>query len=300
MSSTTLRNGAAIEARRVAVVMLAAALLVLSAPSSAQQPAPVIDRGDINGRLDRLERMLSTGTLVDLLGRVEELQREMRDLRGKIELQTYELSQLKARQRELYLDVDGRLQRIEQGAVAAVPAPAATTAPATATAPTSPATATTPAAPATPATPAVAATPATPPVATTEPAAPAVDPLKEQADYQAAFNLLKAARYDDAAKALTEFLQRYPDGSYSDNAQYWLGESYYVTRKFPQALAEFEKLIARFPSSQKYTHALLKIGYIHDEMGNRAEAIRVLDDLIKRFPSSAAAGLAKKRLERLR
>ena len=49
-----------------------------------------------------------------------------------------------------------------------------------------------------------------------------------------------------------------------------------------------------------FTHALLKIGYIQDELGNRAEAKRVLEDLVKRFPSSAAAGLAKKRLERLR
>ena len=266
-----------------AVVLAAAALAPAWAP--AQQPAPVIDRGDIDGRLDRLERMMSTGTLVDLLSRVEELQREVRDLRGQLELQSHELSQLKTRQRELYLDVDGRLQRVEQGGAAA-----AATAPAAA--------GQQPQAPAAPAAAAPAAPP--PPVAAAEPAPPAADPLKEQADYQAAFNLLKEARYDDAAKALGEFIKTYPDGSYADNAQYWLGESYYVTRKFPESLKEFQQLAKHFPSSQKYTHALLKIGYIQDELGNRDEAVRVLDDLVKRYPSSAAAGLAKKRLERLR
>ena len=157
-----------------------------------------------------------------------------------------------------------------------------------------------PAAPAATAPPAAPAATAPPAASTVDAASPAVDPLKEQAEYQAAFNLLKEARYDDAAKALSAFMAAYPDGSYSDNAQYWLGESYYVTRKFPQSLAEFEQLVKRYPSSQKFTHALLKIGYIQDELGNRAEAKRVLEDLVKRFPSSAAAGLAKKRLERLR
>ena len=217
----------------------------------------------------------------ELLSRVEQLQGEVRDLRGKIELQNHELTQLNARQRELYLDVDGRLRRFEQGDVAAAPAAPGSAPPPAASAGAAPA----PAAPAAPA---------------PEPAAPAVDPLKEQADYQAAFNLLKEARYDEAAKALTAFMSNYPQGSYSDNAQYWLGESYYVTRKFPQSLTEFQQLIKRYPSSQKYTHALLKIGYIEDELGNRDEAMRVLEDLVKRFPSSAAAGLAKKRLERLR
>lgn len=246
--------------------------------------APVaVTAQDTEARLKRVERMLNTGTLVDLLSQVEQLKGEVRDLRGKIEVQNHELTQLKARQRELYLDVDGRLRRFEEGGVADAAAGGAPPSSAAA-APSAPAPASAPA----------ASAPAP------EPVAPAVDPLKEQADYQAAFNLLKEARYDEAAKALTAFMATYPQGSYSDNAQYWLGESYYVTRKFPQSLSEFQQLVKRYPSSQKYTHALLKIGYIEDELGNRDEAKRVLEDLVKRFPSSAAAGLAKKRLARLR
>ena len=277
-------------ARSATAVMTAA---LLFAPSSSSAQARIIDSGDVDGRLQRLERLMSTSTLADLLARVDQLQREVRDLRGMIELQGHELAQLKQRQRDLYLDVDGRLKRMEPGGGAsAAPADGATTTGGGAGAVGVP--------PASAITPPVAAA-QTPEAATpAPPAEPVVDPLQEQSDYQAAFNLLKEARYDDAAKALSEFLKRYPDGGYADNAQYWLGESYYVTRKFPQSLAEFEKLVARYPSSQKYTHALLKVGYIHDELGNRADAIRVLDDLVRRFPSSAAAGLAKKRLERLR
>lgn len=266
-------------ARHLAITLGAC---TLAAPATLPAQAPVSDRGDLTERVERLERVMNTGTLVDLLERVERLQTEVRDLRGQLEVQNHETGQLKQRQRELYLDLDGRLQQMEQGgappvAGGGIVSGAQSEAPADATGAESQASSS----------------------ASVETDGPVADPLAEQADYQAAFNLLKEARYDDAAAALEEFLQDYPDGAYADNAQYWLGESYYVTRKFPAALTEFETLVAKFPSSQKYTHAMLKIGYIHDELGRQGDARRVLEELVSRHPGSAAAGLAKKRLERL-
>ena len=111
---------------------------------------------------------------------------------------------------------------------------------------------------------------------------------------------MKSGRYEDAAVAFTRFIADYPTGSYADNAQYWLGETYYITRRFDAAIQEFERLISLHPDSQKLTHALLKVGYAHDELGREAEAERVLGDLIARFPQSAAAGLARKRLVAIR
>ena len=65
-------------------------------------------------------------------------------------------------------------------------------------------------------------------------------------------------------------------------------------------MQEFERLVSAHPTSQKLTHALLKIGYAHDELGNLKEAERVLSELIERHPQSAAAGLARKRLTSIR
>ena len=130
--------------------------------------------------------------------------------------------------------------------------------------------------------------------------AQARSPVKEQQAYQTAFNLLKAGRYDQAAKSFRKFLADYPTSKFSDNAQYWLGESYYVTRSFDNAMREFEKLVAEHPESQKLTHALLKVGYIYDELGQKEKAREVLTDLTKNHPNSTAAGLAAKRLERMR
>jgi TolA-binding protein len=65
-------------------------------------------------------------------------------------------------------------------------------------------------------------------------------------------------------------------------------------------LREFNTLVSSHPDSQKVTHALLKIGYIHDELGQKEKAREILTSLTKDYPQSTAAGLATKRLERMR
>ncbi len=61
----------------------------------------------------------------------------------------------------------------------------------------------------------------------------------------------------------------------------------------------FHHLIADYPESEKHPHAMLKIGYIHADLGRNAEAREVLSNLVARYPGSAPAGLAGKRLQRL-
>jgi tol-pal system protein YbgF len=274
-------------------------VLIFGLPMAAAAQAPVQDNAAFGERIARLEQMINSDTMVELLGTVQALQREVQSLRGEVELQGHNLSQIKHRQRELYLDLDRRLQRLESGQGVAAPTaqPGPVEEPAMA--------ASAPPAPVPDATvPALSsrtligsAQPEPPP---DMPETPQFDPADEQRAYQAAFDLLKAGRYEQATQSFTAFLQEFPNGEYSDNAQYWLAEAYYVERKFEPALKQFENLVATHPESQKLTHALLKIGYINDELGRRAEAERVLNDLITRFPQSTAAGLARKRLQRIR
>jgi tol-pal system protein YbgF len=131
-------------------------------------------------------------------------------------------------------------------------------------------------------------------------AAPAVDPAAEQQAYRAAFDLLKGGQFNEATTALTQFLSDYPNGRFADNAQYWLGESYYVSRQFDPALQAFQALLTTYPDSPKRSHALLKIGFIHDEQGRPDQARAVLTDLVQQYPQSTAASLAEKRLKRLK
>lgn len=221
-------------------------------------------------RVERLERAVNSETLVELLQRVERLQQEVQELRGELEVQSHELSQLKKRQRELYVDIDRRLTKVE------------TTKPLSSAGNEEKAsddnTDTQP-------------TPDTSGTVTAQ-----IDTDAQRDAYQKAFNLLKTGRYEDAAGGFKEFLANYPNGEYADNAQYWLGEAYYVTSAFKPALAEFQKLINTRPGSAKVSHALLKIGYIQDELGQKQAAVTTLEELIERFPTTTAASLAKERL----
>ena len=272
---------------RPAAAFLAMAVCVLHSAGAVAQ-APVVDARELDERLKRLERLFDSGALFKLVDEMDSLATEVRELRGQAEALSHRIEQMEERQRQLYLDADQRLQRIESAA----PAQAAGPSPLPG------------ALPATPTTPTQTATPgqippATAPTAQT-PDATGVDPFAEQQAYQSAFDLLKSGRYDEAAVAFQQFIAEFPTGSYADNAQYWLGETFYITRRFEQAVQEFERLVSTHPTSQKLTHALLKIGYAHDELGNLKEAERVLSELIERHPQSAAAGLARKRLTSIR
>ena len=296
-------------------------------------PAASPGQSDVEARLARVERLLDSDALVQMLENLETLRNEVQALRGEIEVQTNAVEQLKARQRELYLGLDQRLLDIERAgtafADAALPAEPDTPPPAgpePAAAPpvdtdvaalppplppsTEPSAGAEPLAPsaggaeASPdevvvSTGAAPADPAEEAAASQAGAVSAIDPIREQQDYQAAFNLLKSSRYHDAAKAFRSFLSRYPGGEFEDNARYWLGETYYVDRRFDAALQEFQTLIARFPQSPKLTHAMLKVGYIHHESGRPEQAKQALLELVESHPESTAASLARKRLRRL-
>jgi tol-pal system protein YbgF len=125
-------------------------------------------------------------------------------------------------------------------------------------------------------------------------------PGAEQAAYNTAFNLLKAGQYDQAIAAFNSFLIKYPNSDYAANAQYWLGETYYVMRKFEPAIKAYTTLTRLYSDSPKYTHALLKIGYSYHELGQIERAKTSLEDLKNRHPDTTAARLAEERLQRIR
>jgi len=275
---------------------------------------------NVDQRLNKVERLLESQGLLDMLSQLESLQKEMQRLRGEIEVQTHTLEQIKQRQRDLYVDLDKRLQRTEAlGVAGTTPSPPgpstgsrrAASPPVEVIPPTERAASQTPPAGqpgAAPLTVEVAKRPpaeapkprATAPAQTEPAAAVGGDPAAARAAYQRAFTLLKQGRYEQAVTAFNEFLATYPNSSYADNAQYWLAESYYVLRRFEQAIVEYQKLVANYPDSQKLTHSMLKIGYSYYELGQMDQARTALEDLKTRYPGTTAARLAEERLQRMK
>ena len=94
-------------------------------------------------------------------------------------------------------------------------------------------------------------------------------------------------------------MKKYPQSSYAGNAQYWLGESNYVSRQFEQAIIEFSAVVEQHPNSNKVPDAMLKLGYTYYELGKFAEARQVLEQLKQFAANSTAARLADKRLNRM-
>jgi tol-pal system protein YbgF len=288
---------------------------------------------DIIQRLDRIERLLQSQGLLDMLQQIEALQQEISSLHGDMEFQNHTLDQLKKRQRDLYTDIDQRLQGLERGGVAdseistdislleitddSVP-PLQTLKPVAGNIPVNSASQETkstlqvevlentstpmlrPAMEREVATVVPTATSAsgsdtlTPIDATVE-----LDPVQLRAQYQQAFKLLKKSQYEQAIKAFREFLLEHPQSEYSDNAQYWLGEAYYVTREFEQALIEYNNLVSNYPESKKLSHSLLKIGFCYYEMGSLDKSTTRLEELKQNYPGTTAARLAEERLKKI-
>jgi len=121
-----------------------------------------------------------------------------------------------------------------------------------------------------------------------------------EAEYQDAFNLLKDGRYDEAAAGLQDFLSRHREHELAPNAQYWLGEVYYVKRDYPAALAAFEGVLTGFSGARKAPDALLKAGYCHYELKRYDLARTALARVVQDYPGSPAATEAAERLERMR
>jgi len=121
----------------------------------------------------------------------------------------------------------------------------------------------------------------------------------EQAAYSQAFDALKSANYPAAITGFRNFLNTYPSSELAENAAYWLGEAYYVTRDYANAAAAFASVVERWPNSRKAPDALLKLGYTQFEQKRFAEARATLTDVVQKYPDTDVARLAQERLRRI-
>ncbi len=262
---------------------IAFALTALLAGGAVAAPGDA--PASLEARVARLERVLDSSTLVNMLDQLNQLQQQVQVLQGQLDKQGHQLQAIEARQRDMYMDLDKRLQPLEAAArarPATPPAPAGGGVPA----PQMPV-------------PATAPSPSTPPAVAPSTPVAAAPAQPEQKLYEQAFNLLKDGSYKQAIAAFQSQLKSYPSGSYADNAYYWTGESYYVMRDFPAALASFQKVLSAFPNSPKALGSMLKIGYIHYELKQWAAARQALEQLKSRAPGSREARLADARLQQM-
>ena len=116
------------------------------------------------------------------------------------------------------------------------------------------------------------------------------------ADYRMAYNdALNNYFNNDFLEAIQEFrilIAREPDGTYADNAQYWIGECYYSLEDFESAITEFEKVFT-FDENNKSDHALFKIAISYQQLGRYLKARENMERFLSEYPDSEVSSQAK-------
>jgi tol-pal system protein YbgF len=241
-------------------------------------------QAQLEGRITALETQLKSQGLVDLFNQVEQIKADIARLRGQIEVLTHEIDEAQKRQRDLYVDLDSRLRKLEGGPAAAAPAGAA----APAVAP--PAAAAGSAAGPAPAPPAAVA------AAGARGGSVATDIANEQRAYDAALDQFKNGNYSAAVQGFSAFIRTYPRSPLAPSAQYWIGNAQFAQKDFRAAIASQRQLLAAYPDSPKVPDAMLNIGTSQFELGDAAGSRRTLEELVARHPQSEAAAKARQRL----
>ena len=246
--------------RSVSLILLMLGVLAGCASTPAEDDAAQLKVNDLEARVQRLER--SVANQVELSQHLDETQAALRDLQGRLDELEHSHDALTKQQRDLYADLDKRL-----GGSGAVPAAGAGAA-----------------------------------AGAVGGAAAGADngpSSTEQAVYAQAFDALKAGSYSVAITGFKDFLGTYPTSTLADNAQYWLGEAYYVNHDYDSAAGAFRSVLKKWPDSRKAPDALLKLGFTQYAQKQFPAAKATLTDVTTKYPGTDSARLAADRLKRI-
>lgn len=234
-----------------------AALLLVACESTPTQPDPMMVK--LNDVDERLGRVEHVNQgLLQVSERIDALEAQMRQMRGELEELQNTNDTLRKQQRDLYADLDRRLTALQAGAKSAAAGSGDGGAGS---------------------------------------GAAAGDAGGDQAAYTRAFDALKSTDYAGAITRFRDFLHTYPQSQLAGNAEYWLGEAYYVTHDYDNASAAFRAVGEQYAQSPKVADALVKLGLTQIDQKKLVDARATLKQVVQRFPGTDAAKLATTRLQ---
>lgn len=120
-----------------------------------------------------------------------------------------------------------------------------------------------------------------------------------RAEYRRYYEALRAGNHSYALTGFRNFVERFPGHDFADNAQYWIGETFYDQKRFKSALVEFRKVVDNHPDGNKVPDGLLKLGYCYHQMGEVSKAQQVWQQVAQLYPKSNPATLARTKLSAL-
>ena len=109
-----------------------------------------------------------------------------------------------------------------------------------------------------------------------------------QADFEAAYSLIRERQYEQAEMSLRQFIQSHPRDRLVPKATYWLGESYLQRNRSREAAEQFLKVSTDYANSPVAPEAMLKLGASLHALGAKAQACATLAEVERKFPSAGA------------
>lgn len=241
-------------------------LLLLALCFAAPAQAGLFSDDEARKQIQQLEeRMLKlegatehqTKAILDLLSQIEELNGEIRRLRGRNEELSHGLQDAEKREKDFYVDLDTRLRRFEpiENGPHAGGDPTAEIAP-----------------------------------------VETYDPVRENRAFEAAYGLFKGGSHENAVRSFQEFIQRYPESVHVPNAHYGLGNAQLALKDFQGALDTYQGLLKASPSIPVAADVLFGIAECQQGLSQSVAAKKTLKRLVAKYPDSEAAGKAKELL----
>ena len=195
--------------------------------------------------------------LSQLFYQLQVLQQEVQTLQGQLEEQDYLIKRLQRDQKEQYLDLDQRVVALYENR----PAPGPST------------------------------SKPSQPTPTTNP----TGDLSERDAYTKAFEAMRGRQFDVSMAGFNQVIENYPNGQYTPNAYYWIGELHLAANQDAElARQAFVQVVSLYPDHQKAPDAMYKLGIVYQTLGDSATAKRYLQQVQTEHPNSPAANLAAK------
>jgi tol-pal system protein YbgF len=208
-----------------------------------------------NERVDTLSK-----AQIELLNQIQSLRDENAKLRGQAETLQYELESTKKRQQDFYIDLDGRIRKLETASSTEREAQ----------------------------------------LSGEDVAGSGVagDPAAETQEYEAALNLFKANKIKESASAFEAFTKAYPDNALTPNAHYWQGNALTASRDCKRAIDVYRVVVAKWPQNPRAADALIGVASCQQELGDAKSARVTLEAVLIKYPDSSAAATARQRLKK--
>lgn len=118
--------------------------------------------------------------------------------------------------------------------------------------------------------------------------------------YRRALDLYRQGKSTEAIEQFRQFIRTAGASSdLADDAQYWIGESYYHVQDFNRAIIELNEVLLKYPKGDRVPTALLALATAFADSGDKIDARLLLQKLVSDHPGSEEAAVGRKNLEAL-